>query len=96
MIAGINCNNLLSEQLLDSLPDLDLVGMRCHLKNILTEGVALESRLLGQTYLANNLRRKIHSNLTIDPLSDLLESGGGDNDLLIAKQVFSVHVSRAH
>ena len=96
VVACINSDNLLSKQLFDSLPDLDLVRVGRHLENVLAERIALDSGLLGQTYLADNLRRKVHSDLAIDPLGDLLESGGSDNDLLIAQQVFSVYIGRAH
>jgi len=55
MVRGIYRNHLLAEQLLDSLPDLDFVGMDSDFKDVFVKALRKKRRFFRQTDVPNDL-----------------------------------------
>lgn len=95
-MGGVDRDYLFAEQLLDSLPDLDLVGMRRYFKDVLIESLRKQGSLLGQANVTNDLCGKVHGKLAIDALGDFIQCAVRDDHLLETQQVLGVDIGRAH
>ena len=89
---SIDRDDLLAEQLLDRLADLDFVGMRRYFEHVLIESFGKQGGLFRQADVANDLCGKVHDELAVNALGDLLQGAVGDNHLFETEQILRINI----